>query len=338
MTFSIKEDIDSIVERISNRNSYDGKNCLVTGGAGFIGSWICETLLELGASVTCLDNISSGVKKNIEHLFKNTNFKFEEIDVINFESDTKFDFIFHLSSRASPEDYFQDQIGTLLTNSIGTKKMLDIAKKNNCKILFSSTSEIYGDAEEIPTTEDYWGKVNPIGMRSCYDEGKRFGEALCFAYQREHGVKIRIARIFNTYGPRIRFDGRYGRALPRFVKNALENEDIEIFGKGLQTRSFNYISDTVIGLLLHCQKDDEYTVINIGNTEEISVNQLAEIIIKTTKSTSKIKHISESPDDPNRRKPDITRAKNSLNWEPVVPFDKGLEKTISWIKVSEIEL
>lgn len=328
----INEDLESIRDKIIVDFDLTCKNCLVSGGAGFIGSWVCDLLIKLGCSVVCVDNLSSGLTENISHLMDKGNFKFVKQDIVDFKTSDQFDIIFHFASRASPDDYFKNQIETLVTNSNGTKNLLDIAKRSKSKFIISSTSEVYGDATVVPTPEEYWGNVNPVGDRSCYDEGKRFAEALCIAYKNEFGLDIRIVRIFNTYGPRIRKDGQYGRALPRFIANALDNKDITIFGDGKQTRSFCYISDTVYGILLHVLGTHKEIIINIGNEKELSINELAEKIVLTINSKSKVIHTERAPDDPHRRRPDITKAKNHLKWNPVVDLDLGLKKTIEWFK------
>lgn len=328
----ISNDLKEISDSIQTlKKNLKGKNVLVSGGAGFLGSWMCDVLLTSEAKVVCVDNCASGLMKNIDHLQGNENFKFINADVRNFSPDEKFDYIIHLASRASPEDYHQHQIDTLLTNANGTRNMLDIAK--NCKsiFLYASTSEIYGDAMVFPTPEDYWGNVNSIGYRSCYDEGKRFGEALCIAYKREYDLEIKIVRIFNTFGPRIRSDGQYGRALSRFISQALNCEDVTIYGDGFQTRSFCYVTDTIRGMLMHLTTKSDFDVINIGNDSEITINDLAQKIIEQTQSNSKIIHKEESPDDPRRRKPNISRSLK-IGWNPQISFEEGLKRTIEWFR------
>ena len=327
----IDNDLNEIKDRVKEAEFFQNKSFLVTGGAGFLGSWICNSLIRFGASVTCQDNFSSGLKANIDHLVKNEKFSFFEGDIRNITPETSFDGIFHFASRASPDDYNIHQVETLLTNAEGMKNVLDLAQKNDCFCLYSSTSEIYGDAKVIPTPEQYWGNVNSLGERSCYDEGKRYGEALCMSYKREYKTKIKIVRIFNTFGPRIRPDGPYGRALSRFVLQALNNEDIVIYGDGKQTRSFCYVTDTVSGILSFAALGTNVDVINIGNEKELTINDLAKIIIKKTNSKSKIIHKEKMPDDPKRRKPDISLARKVLKWEPKTTFDLGLKKTIDWI-------
>jgi len=333
----INDDVNQIIEKLKKfENSFKGKKFLVTGGGGFLGSWVCDVLLKLGGKVTCQDNFASGIEYNIKHLLEHENFEFVKLDVREKIADGDFDFLIHMASRASPEDYNRYQVETLLTNSEGLKNVLEHTKKNKSICLFASTSEIYGDAKIIPTPEEYWGNTNSIGERSCYDEGKRYGEALCAAYKQENKVNVKIVRIFNTYGPRIRPDGLYGRALPRFVLRALNNEDIVIFGDGNQTRSFCYVSDTITGILLFLVNNSNQFVLNIGGRNEITINELAQTIIKHTNSKSKIKFAERMPDDPRRRSPDISKAKKVLDWKPIVSLEDGLEKTINWLSRNKV--
>ncbi|MGI0022628.1 MAG: NAD-dependent epimerase/dehydratase family protein [Nitrososphaeraceae archaeon] len=312
------------------KKHFEDKSILVTGGTGFLGSWMCDVLLMMGAEISCVDNYSSGLAINVEHLLNKDGFKFINSDVRNVILNGEFDYIIHLASRASPEDYHLHQIDTLLTNAEGTKNMLELARKNDCTFLYSSTSEIYGDAQIIPTPEDYWGYVNSVGYRSCYDEGKRYGEALCTAYKREYNLDLRIVRIFNTFGPRIRSDGQYGRALSRFIFQALNDKDITIYGDGLQTRSFCYVTDTIRGILMHLTTKSDFDIINLGNDNEITIRDLAYKIIQKTNSKSRIIYQEQSPDDPRRRQPDISRA-SRIGWKPLVSFEEGLERTVEWI-------
>ncbi len=329
----ILEDLERIENRMLNfREYFCNKNILVTGGAGFLGSWICDVLIKFGSRVTCQDNFSSGLRSNIDHLLKNERFVLLEKDISDYVINDKFDLIIHMASKAAPEDYNLHQIETLVTNSHGTRNVLEIAKDNHADCVFTSTSEIYGDAKIIPTSEDYWGNVNSVGERSCYDEGKRFGEALCMAYKREHDLNIKIIRIFNTYGPRIRPDGTYGRALSRFILNAINDEPIQIYGDGLQTRSFCYVTDTISGILMYAAKNTEHKILNLGNENEITINDLATKILKNTNSRSLIIHKEKMPDDPKRRKPNISRAKNEINWEPHISLDDGIKRMVEWIK------
>ncbi len=306
----------------------------MSGGAGFIGSWLCDSLITLGAKVICIDDLSTGLNQNIAHLKENPNFQFIQKDASNLDDSFENpDLILHLASRASPEDYQQNPIDTLNANSLGSYKLLELARKHDATILFTSTSEVYGDAKVIPTPEEYWGNVNPVGVRSCYDEGKRFGEALFMAYHRQYGLDTRIVRIFNTYGPRLRADGFHGRALSRFIIQALTDQDITVYGDGTQTRSFCYITDTVRAILLAIRnKKMKGEVLNIGNPTEISITELAKKILQITNSRSRITFKPRSKDDPERRCPDIRKAKNILGWQPIVSLDEGLQRTISWFK------
>lgn len=325
----ISEDVQNLSAKIG-KDKVEDKTFLVTGGAGFIGSWLCDILVECNANVTCLDNLSTGKIENVEHL-KNR-FKFINEDIISFKGNKiRYDYIIHLASRASPEDYQQHPIETLQTGSLGTYNILELARKCGATTLFSSTSEIYGDAKIIPTPESYWGNVNPVGPRSCYDEGKRFSEALFMAFYKEHGLDVRIARIFNTYGPRIRADGYYARAMPRFIMQSLANKPITIYGDGSQTRSFCYITDTTLCLLLLLTSARaKGIVLNVGNPKEITILELAKKIKESTKSRSPITFHPLPEDDPRRRCPDITRAKELLKWKPETSLDQGLSRTINW--------
>lgn len=310
-------------------SDFSGKKVLVTGGAGFLGSWLVDVLVQAKGNVDCLDNFSTGRVSNISHL--EGKITLINADVESAELSERYDYILHLSSRASPEEYQQHPIETLTTSSIGTLRILEHAKRHHSTVLFASTSEVYGDAEVVPTPETYFGHVNPIGPRSCYDEGKRFGEALCMAYFREHKVKVRIARIFNSYGPRIREDGLYARAMPRFIMQALQGEPITVYGNGKQTRSFCYVTDTVRGLLkLIAQPGLDGEVINIGNKHEMTILELAQTIAKKTGSKSKITFLPAQPDDPRRRCPDTSKAGRLLKWGVSVGLEEGLESTLQY--------
>jgi UDP-glucuronate decarboxylase len=313
----------------------DGKTVLVTGGSGFLGSWLCDTLVELSANVICLDNLASGLKSNISNLLGKENFKFIRHDItrpIFFEEDIEA--VLHLASRASPFEFQRFPIQILKANTLGIWVALGIAKRHKARLLYTSTSEIYGNATEIPTSEEYTGNVNPIGARSCYDEAKRCGESFVTAYRLEHGMDVRIARLFNTYGPKMRADDVYGRVVPRFVEQALRNEPITVFGDGSQTRSFCYVSDQIEALLRFAFSEGlDGKTLNIGNDEEITIVTLAEIIKKLTSSTSKIKFEALPQDDPLRRRPDISKAKDLLNWKPRVSLEQGLERTIQWFRM-----
>lgn len=301
---------------------------LVTGGAGFIGSHLCNYLLEKDHSVICLDNLLTGTKENITHLLNNDRFRFLQHNItepINIEE--KIDCVMHLASPASPADYLRLPIQTLKVGSLGTLIALGLAKRKGAQFLLASTSEVYGDPQEHPQSETYWGHVNPVGPRGVYDEAKRFAEALTMAYHREHGIDTKIARIFNTYGPGMRLED--GRALPTFMIQALRGEDLTVFGDGKQTRSFCYISDMVEGLykLLLSREHDP---INLGNPSEITLLQLASEIIELTSSKSKVVFKPLPVDDPKQRRPDIAKAKKTLGWEPKVDRREGLLKTLEY--------
>lgn len=306
------------------------KTALVTGGAGFIGSHICDYLLEKDYKVICIDNLITGSLKNIEHIttddfiFINHNIT-DEIKI-----DGPVDLIFHFASPASPIDYLQLPIQTLKVGSIGTHNVLGLTKTKRAKMILASTSEVYGDPKIHPQTEEYWGNVNPVGPRGVYDEAKRFAEALTMAYHRQQGLDTHIVRIFNTYGPRMRKND--GRAIPTFISQALENKEITVFGDGSQTRSFCYISDMVDGIY-KLILSDYHLPVNLGNPLELSILKLAEKIKEITKSKSKIVFHELPVDDPLVRKPDISKAKQLLGWEPKVNLDEGLANTIEWFKI-----
>ncbi|MDP4173844.1 MAG: SDR family oxidoreductase [Bacteroidota bacterium] len=303
---------------------------VVTGGAGFLGSHLCDRLLAEGMKVYCVDNLITGNLDNIAHLFGNENFTYIKHDVTNFiHIPGRVDYILHFASPASPIDYLKLPIQTLKVGSLGTHKALGLAKEKKARFLIASTSEVYGDPTIHPQKEEYWGNVNPIGPRGVYDEAKRFSEALTMAYNRYHGVETRIVRIFNTYGPRMRLDD--GRALPAFVGQALRGEDITVFGDGSQTRSFCYVSDLVDGIFRLLMSNEIYPV-NIGNPSEITIKQFAEEVIKHTATKSKIIYKDLPEDDPKVRQPDITRAKSILGWSPKVDRQEGLKITIDYFK------
>lgn len=306
------------------------KTALVTGGSGFIGSHLCERLLERGYRVLCLDNFLTSSKKNIEHLVENDRFMLIQHDIINpFFSDEHIDEVYNFACPASPIHYQKNAVRTIKANTIGMINMLGLAKLHGAKILQSSTSEVYGDPERHPQDESYRGNVNPIGPRACYDEGKRCAETLCFDYHRMHTMKIKVIRIFNTYGPRMAEDD--GRVVSNFILQALRNEDITLYGDGSQTRSFCYVDDLVNGILAMMQTDDSVTgPINLGNPHEMTVKQLAEQVIRLTGSRSAIVMKELPVDDPTRRKPDISLAKATLDWEPTVSLEDGLAKTIAY--------
>ena len=304
---------------------------LVTGGAGFIGSHLCAALLKEGQEVICVDNLGSGSFDNVRHLTKNKKFRFIKHNVIEPLQliEGKIDFIYHLASRASPNDYQTYPVETALANSVGTDRMAKLALAKNAKLLFTSTSEAYGEPKEHPQKESYWGNVNPVGIRSCYDESKRFGEALLMGYHREYNVDIKIVRIFNTYGPRMRLDD--GRVIPNFITQALENKSLTIYGDGTQSRSFCYVDDMVKGLI-KMMNSKEIGPKNLGNPKEFTILETAKLIKKLTKSKSDFIFMELPKDDPTKRQPDISQARTFLSWEPKIEFEEGLEKTIAWFK------
>ncbi|MDI6883502.1 MAG: SDR family oxidoreductase [Patescibacteria group bacterium] len=305
------------------------KKILVTGGAGFIGSHLCEYLLQKGHQIICLDDFSTGSKRNIEHLLENKNFTLVEHDVV-LPYFCRVDEIYNLACPASPVHYQQDSIKTLKTNILGAINMLDLALHTKAKILQASTSEIYGDPLIHPQKESYWGHVNPIGKRSCYDEGKRCAETLFMDYRRQYRVSIKIVRIFNTYGPRMALDD--GRVVSNFIVQALKNQPITIYGDGKQTRSFQYIDDLILGMVKMMEKDNFIGPVNLGNPKEITIKKLALKIVKLTKSKSKFVFKPLPIDDPRRRKPDISLAKKKLGWYPKINLETGLRKTIDYFK------
>lgn len=303
---------------------------LVTGGAGFLGSHLCDKLLAEGHQVICLDNLITGDIVNISHLMGHPHFSYVHYDVTNYLFiDGKLDFIYHFASPASPIDYLKLPIQTLKVGSLGTHKALGLAKARNARFLIASTSEVYGDPLIHPQTETYWGNVNPVGPRGVYDEAKRFAEAMTMAYHRYHGVETRIVRIFNTYGERMRLND--GRAIPVFMSQALRNEDVTVFGDGSQTRSVCYVSDLIDGIyrLMMSEYDEP---MNIGNPEELTMLELAKEIVQITGSRSKIVFKELPQDDPKVRQPDITKAQYILGWEPKVNRREGLEKTLVYFK------
>jgi len=302
---------------------------VITGAAGFIGSHLSETLLDRGHSVIGIDNLLTGDLANIAHL-AGRDFVFVKHDVTNFiHVDGPVDIVFHWASPASPIDYLEWPIPTLKVGALGTHKALGLAKAKGAKFVLASTSEVYGDPLEHPQRETYWGNVNPVGPRGVYDEAKRFAEAMAMAYHRYHGVDVKIVRIFNTYGPRMRVND--GRAVPNFVSQALRSEDVTIFGNGSQTRSFCYVADLVDGILrLAASATNE--PVNIGNPHEMSIEAMAHLIIRMTGSSSRVVYKALPTDDPKVRQPDITRARTLLGWEPTVPLEEGLTSTIAYFR------
>jgi UDP-glucuronate decarboxylase len=306
------------------------KTVLVTGGAGFLGSHLCETLIENGHDVLCVDNLFTGRKENIRHLLGRNNFEFIRHDIVDplfIEADE----IYNLACPASPVHYQYNPIRTVETNILGAIHVLGIAKRTNAKVLQASTSEVYGDPTVHPQTEDYRGNVNPIGIRACYDEGKRVAETLFFDYHRHHNVKIKVVRIFNTYGPRMH--PQDGRVVSNFIVQALKGEDITVYGDGSQTRSFCYVDDLIRGLISMMDTTGNFTgPVNLGNPQEFTIAQLAKKIIELTKSSSRLVFLPLPQDDPLQRKPDITLAKEKLSWHPAVELERGLKETIEYFK------
>jgi dTDP-glucose 4,6-dehydratase len=305
------------------------KRVVITGAAGFIGSHLAEALLDRDYSVIGIDNLLTGDTANISHL-ANRNFSFIKHDVTNYiYVDGPVDFVLHWASPASPIDYLELPIPTLKVGALGTHKALGLAKAKGARFVIASTSEVYGDPLEHPQKETYWGNVNPVGPRGVYDEAKRFAEAMTMAYHRYHGLDTKIVRIFNTYGPRMRLND--GRAVPAFMSQVLRNQDVTVFGDGTQTRSFTYITDLVDGII-KLMLSSENDPVNIGNPVEMTIKQIAETIISMTGSTSKIVYRPLPTDDPKQRRPDITRARTLLGWEPKVQLEEGLIKTIEYFR------
>lgn len=302
------------------------KTILVTGGAGFLGSHLCERLIEQGNDVICVDNFFTGDKRNIHHLIGHKRFELIRQDVC-FPLYVEIDQIYNLACPASPRWYQQDPIQTAKTSFLGAYNLLGLAKRTGARILQASTSEVYGDPEVHPQPETYWGHVNPIGPRSCYDEGKRVAETLFFDYHRQHGVDIRVIRIFNTYGPRMSLDD--GRVVSNFITQALRGEPITIYGTGSQTRSFCYVDDLITGMIA-MMDSDVIGPVNLGNPKEFTMLELAKKIIEYTGSSSPIINLELPKDDPQQRQPNITQAKNLLNWKPRIQLDQGLEATVNY--------
>lgn len=306
------------------------KRVLITGAAGFLGSHLCDRFIVEGYQVVGMDNLITGDIKNIEHLFPHKDFEFYNHDVSNYVHVAgKLDYILHFASPASPIDYLKIPIQTLKVGSLGTHNLLGLAKEKKSRILIASTSEVYGDPNVHPQPETYWGNVNPVGPRSVYDEAKRFQEAITMAYHTFHGIETRIVRIFNTYGPRMRLND--GRVLPAFIGQALRGEDLTIFGDGTQTRSFCYVDDLIEGIYRLLMSDYVFPI-NIGNPNEITMNDFAKEIIKLTETSQKIVYHPLPQDDPKQRQPDITKAKAILNWEPKVSREEGLKITYEYFK------
>ncbi|HUG89670.1 MAG TPA: UDP-glucuronic acid decarboxylase family protein [Planctomycetaceae bacterium] len=302
---------------------------LVTGGAGFLGSHLCDRLIERGDEVLCVDNFFSGRKANIAHLLAHPRFELIRHDVVHplfIEADQ----IYNLACPASPEAYQFNPIKTIKTSTVGMVNVLGIAKRCRARLLHASTSEVYGDPEVHPQTEDYWGHVNPIGPRSCYDEGKRVAESLCVNYRLAHGLEVRIIRIFNTYGPRM--DPDDGRVISNFITQALSGKPLTVYGDGSQTRSFCYVSDLIDGMIRMMDQDDEAGPVNLGNPVENTMLELAEKVLAATGSSSTIVHVPLPADDPRRRCPDISKARRLLDWSPRVPLEAGLAATVAYYR------
>ena len=309
---------------------YQGKRILVTGGAGFLGSHLCEQLLKAGAEVLCVDNYFTGRRENIAHLLNDPRFEAVRHDV-TFPLYVEVDAIFNFACPASPVHYQFDPVATTKVSVIGAINMLGLAKRLKCRILQASTSEIYGDPSIHPQPEPYWGYVNPIGPRACYDEGKRCAETLFFDYRRQHKLPIKVMRIFNTYGPRMHEHD--GRVVSNFIVQALKRQPITIYGSGQQTRAFCYVDDLIDGAISLMKTDVDVTgPINIGNPAEFTMIELAQMITKLTNSSSQIEHLPLPQDDPTQRQPDITLARNTLGWEPKIPLEEGLKKTIAYFE------
>ncbi len=307
-----------------------GKRVLVTGGAGFIGSHLCDSLLAGGNEVICLDNLATGDRSNLEAALENPSFTLDPGDVCE-PFDYEVDYIFHMASPASPVDYDSMQVATMRANSVGTMNCLELARRRGCRVLMASTSEVYGDPQLSPQSETYFGHVNPVGPRSCYDEGKRFAEALCKAYEREHGLDVVIIRIFNTYGSRMRASD--GRVIPNFVCQALEGAPLTIYGDGNQTRSFCHVSDMVRGITVAMSTPDAGgEVINVGNPNEMRVIDLAGRVRQKAGSSSEMVFEPLPQDDPLQRKPDISKAMSLLGWAPQVDIEDGLDDVIEWFR------
>ena len=350
MVYDYKRDLNEILDRLDKSGvNFKGKVILITGGTGFLGSWICDVLVQQGAYCICLDNLSSGRFTNIEHLMSDDNFRFINHDIsqpiyfgLTYHPKgtcvgdvKKLDIVMHMASRASPFEFTKHPIPILKSNTIGTMIALGIAKAHNALFFYTSTSEVYGNPpnEAIPTPETYFGNVNPVGPRSFYDEAKRVGESFVKAYELQHKIRTKIVRIFNTYGPRIRHGPEFGRALPNFIHQALNDLDITVFGDGSQTRSFVYVVDEIEGILKMVHEPRaEGQVINLGNDQEITILELAQEIKRLTNSNSKIVHKPLPIDDPRRRCPDISKARELLNWEPSTPLSVGLKRMIEWFK------
>jgi UDP-glucuronate decarboxylase len=333
MSWNRNREIESILRNLGNL-SFQDQRVLITGGAGFLGSWISDVLVKQEAKVICLDNFSSGLKSNVAHLLTKDGFQLVEHDIsqtISFSE--KLDLIIHMASRASPFEFEHYPLEILKANTIGVLVALGIAKRHGARLLYTSTSEVYGDPMLVPTPESYNGNVNPVGPRGCYAEAKRCGEAYVVAYEKQYSLDARIARIFNTYGPRIRSDGIYARVLPRFIEQATSGMPITIFGDGTQTRSFTYVTDQIEGLLKLAALDEaQGSIVNIGNDKETKIIDMAKLVLNITGSKSGMTYHTFPKDDPLRRRPDISSAKELLGWRPKVLLEDGVRWTVEWLR------
>lgn len=334
----ISDDVNGVAKELESlKDKIERKKFLITGGAGFIGSWLCDVLFRLDAEIICLDNFVTGSKENIKHLFEKENFEIVNSNVCNFQIEENLDYIIHAASIAAPQIYQKYPIKTLDANLIGTRRLLELVREKDVKsFLFTSTSEIYGTppSDMIPTPETYYGFVNPFGPRCMYDEGKRAAEAYCYSYFQEYGLPVRIARVFNTYGPRLDTTNTgYGRVVIKFIDQALKDEPLSVYGNGKQTRSFCYVTDTINGLLRLLLLDNlDGEVVNIGNDKEVRIIDLAYKIKDITKSKSEIVFHPLPKDDPFRRCPDLTKARKLLKYNPKVNLDEGISKTVEWYR------
>jgi UDP-glucuronate decarboxylase len=337
MEIIVKEDVDKVLRELGDwKKEFKGRSCLVTGGAGFLGSYICDCLVKMNANVICLDNLSSGMLDFIEHLIDKPNFEYLEQDVSNeIKVDRKVDMIFHLASMATPTLYEEYGIEIIKANVFGTYNASELARRDNARFFFSSTSEVYGEPEpqSIPTPESYHGRVNCTTVRSVYDESKRCGESLCMAFRRKYGIDVRIARLFNVFGPRLRWDERYGRVIPKFLYQALIGKPLTVFGSGEQTRSYCYVSDAIEAILkMMALPNINGEIINIGNDErETSVNEIAEIVSSLFNGKIKIKYLPVVQ-EPSRRRPNISKARRLLKFKPKIKLEEGIRRNLIWLK------